>query len=57
LAERDEVSVDRLVAALVHERIADVERIQARGARGSLDALKEILSKVPDVPADAADQL
>jgi hypothetical protein len=57
LAERDEVSVDRLVTALILERIADLERVHERAARGSLDELKKILARVPDVPPDASDRL
>jgi hypothetical protein len=57
LASQDEVSVDRLVAALISESVGDWERAQTRADRGSLDNLREILSRVPDVPPDAADQM
>jgi hypothetical protein len=55
LADSDHVSVDKLVAALVKEGIADRSRLQARAARGSLEKLRRVLSKVSDTPADAAD--
>ena len=57
LAESDHVSVDRLVAALVNEGVGDWSRVQTRAARGSVEKLKRVLSKVSDVPADAADWL
>ncbi|HZD47253.1 MAG TPA: hypothetical protein VE178_00790 [Silvibacterium sp.] len=57
LAESDHVSVDRLVAALVNEGVGDWSRVQTRAARGSVEKLKRVLSKVSDVPADAADRL
>jgi len=57
LAESDHVSVARLVAALVNEGVGDWSRVQARAARGSLEKLKHVLSKVSDSPAGAADQL
>jgi hypothetical protein len=57
LAESDHVSVDRLVAALVNEGVGDWSRVQARAARGSVEKLKRILSKVSDAPAEAIDRL
>jgi hypothetical protein len=57
LAERDHVSVDRLVAALVSEHVGEWSRLQDRAARGSLDKLKRVLAKVSDSPAEAADRL
>ena len=57
LAERDHVSVDRLVAALVSEHVGEWSRLQERAAWGSLDKLKRVLAKVSDSPAEAADRL
>jgi hypothetical protein len=57
LAEADQVSVDRLVAALVNEGVGDWERVQARAGRGSLEKLKRVLAKVSDAPAEPADRL
>jgi len=57
LAELDHVSVDKLVAALVSESVGDWSRVQARAARGSVEKLKHVLSKVSDAPADPIDQL
>jgi hypothetical protein len=57
LAESDHVSVDRLVAALVNEGVGDWSRVQARAARGSIEKLKRVLSKVSDAPPESGDQL
>ncbi|MBV8115012.1 MAG: hypothetical protein JO300_09745 [Silvibacterium sp.] len=57
LAESDHVSVDRLVAALVSEGVEDWARVQARAARGSVQKLADVLSKVRDIPAETGDQL
>lgn len=50
MAESDHVSVDRLVAALVNESVADWSRVQARAERGSLEKLKHVLSKAAMLP-------
>jgi predicted CopG family antitoxin len=57
LAAKDQVSVDRLVTALVHERIGDWSRLQERAARGSVEKLKRVLAKVSDAPDEAVDRL
>jgi hypothetical protein len=57
LAAQDHVSVDRLVAAVVSEHVSDWSRAQKRASQGSLEKLKQVLAKVRDVPAEAADQL
>jgi hypothetical protein len=57
LAEADQVSVDRLVAALVNAGVGDWEKVQARAGRGSLEKLKSVLSKVNDAPPEPADRL
>ena len=57
LAAIDHISVDRLVAALVSERVGEWSRLQERAARGSVEKLKRVLAKVSDVPAEAADRL
>jgi hypothetical protein len=57
LAEADNVSVDRLVAAIVSERVGDWARLQARAARGSLEKFHQALSKVSDAPPDPIDSL
>lgn len=57
LAEADHVSVDRLVASIVNERVGDWAKLQARAAKGSHDKFRAVLSKVSDVPAEAMDRL
>ena len=57
LAESDHVSVDKLVAALVSERVGDWSRVKGRAERGSVEKLKRVLSKVSNGPADTVDQL
>ena len=57
LAEFDHVSVDRLVAAIVNERASEWSKLQARAARGSIEKLRCVLSKVSDNPPEALDRL
>jgi hypothetical protein len=57
LAEADQVSVDRLVAAIVNERASDWAKLQARAARGSLDKLHGVLAKVRDIAPEPSDRL
>jgi hypothetical protein len=57
LAEADHVSVDRLVAAIVNERASDWSKLQARAARGSLEKLRNVLSKVSNAEPESADRL
>jgi hypothetical protein len=56
-ADADHVSVDKLVAALVSERVGDWSRMQARASRGSLESLHRVLAKVGDAAPEAADRL
>jgi hypothetical protein len=57
LAERDHVSVDKLVAALVYEHATDWERLRERAERGSVDRLKGVLAKVSDSQPEPIDHL
>lgn len=57
LAEADHVSVDRWLAALVNEGAGDWARVQARARHGSMEKLKNVLSKVSDKPADPTDRI
>ena len=57
LAEQDQVSVDRLVAAVVNRHVGDWSKIRERAARGSVEKLKRVLAKVKDLPVEAADQV
>jgi len=57
MANTDQVSVDRLIVALVSEYVAEWTRLQSRASRGSLDKLKKVLDKVGDSPASPEDRL
>jgi predicted metalloprotease len=57
LTARDQVSVDRLVATLVNERVSEWAQVQARAERGSTEKLRSVISRVSDAPAAADDQL
>jgi predicted DNA-binding ribbon-helix-helix protein len=57
LAEADHVSVDRLVAAMVNERVSDWAKLRARAERGSVEKLRNVLAKVSDAAPEAMDRL
>jgi hypothetical protein len=57
LAERDNVSVDKFVAALVHEHAYEWERLRTRAERGSTDKLKAVLARVSDPEPEPFDGL
>ncbi|MGA2651985.1 MAG: hypothetical protein ABSF28_15745 [Terracidiphilus sp.] len=57
LAEADHVSVDRLVAAIVNERVRDWAKLRARAERSSVEKLRNVLAKVSDAPPEAVDRL
>ena len=57
LAARDQVSVDRLVAALLLAHAAEWQRLQARAERGTLSKLHAVLDKVTDSSPEPFDRL
>ncbi|HKO20841.1 MAG TPA: hypothetical protein VJU82_18350 [Acidobacteriaceae bacterium] len=57
MAALDHVSVDRLVATLVNEKVDDWFRVRARAGRGSLDKLASVLAKVQDTAPEPSDSL
>jgi predicted DNA-binding ribbon-helix-helix protein len=57
LAEHDQVSVDRLVAALVHEHAREWSRLRGRATRGSKEKLKSVLAKVSDSEPESGDRI
>ena len=57
LAERDQVSVDKLVAALLVAHAAEWKRLQARAEHGSLSQFHAVLDKVRDAQPEALDRL
>jgi hypothetical protein len=59
VSKDDNVSINQFIASAVTEKITALETenyLQTRAARGSRKAFSEILSKVPDAPADSADR-
>ena len=57
LAEQDEVSVDKLVAAVVNRHIGDWVKLRERATGGSQEDLRRVLAKVKDLPVEATEQL
>ena len=59
VSKDDNISINQFIASAVTEKITALETenyIQSRAARGSRKGFADILSKVPDVPADPNDQ-
>ena len=60
LAERDDISINQFIATAVAEKAAallTVEYLEARGQRANLNLVDRVLSRVPDVPPIAGDEL
>jgi hypothetical protein len=57
MAEQDQVSVDRLVAALLQEHAREWSRLRGRATAGSLEKLKAVLAKVSESQLEAFDRL
>ena len=60
LAAREGISINQLIASAVAEKMAALdteELLGARAARGTRRGFLAALAKVPDVPADAGDEL
>ena len=57
LAERDNVSVDRFIAALVHEHAIEWQQLQRRAHRGSMEKFKAVLAKIGDSQPEPHDHL
>lgn len=57
LADRDGVSVDQFLAKAAERLAANVEYLEERASRGSLEKLHAILDRVPHVPPDPGDEL
>jgi predicted transcriptional regulator len=58
LAEREDVSINSLIATALAEKMSalmTVEYLQARAARGTRAKFEDVLGKVRDVPSDADD--
>jgi hypothetical protein len=57
LASMENVSVDKLVTAIVSAEVRDSDWLRARAARGSMERFRQILDKVSDAPPDPLDAL
>jgi hypothetical protein len=60
LAERDDISINQFIATAVAEKAAallTVDYLEARGQRASTKLVDSVLSRVPDVPPTAGDEL
>ncbi len=57
LADRDHVSVDRMVAALVRDGVSEWSNLEARAMRGTLTKLESVLNKVGDGSPEPGDEL
>lgn len=57
LAERDSVSVDKLVSALLLEHAREWSHLRARAGSGSVERLKAVLAKVSESEPEAFDRL
>ncbi len=60
LAKRDDISINQFIATAVAEKAAallTVGYLEARGQRGNAKLMDRVLSKVPDVPPIAGDEL
>ena len=60
LAERDDISINQFIATAVAEKAAallTVDYLEARGRRANAKLVDRVLSRVPDVPPIAGDEL
>jgi len=60
LAERDDISINQFIATAVAEKAAallTVDYLEARGQRANTKLVERVLSRVPDVPPMAGDEL
>jgi hypothetical protein len=59
-AEKEQISIDGLVAIAISSQISawlTKDYLKERAERGSWDAFKRVLAKVPDVEPDEMDRL
>lgn len=60
LAEREGTSINQLIATALAEKISALDTVsylEERAERGSVEAFREILRKVPDAPPVPGDEL
>ena len=60
IAKRENVSINQIITIALAEKISAMlteEYLGERGKRGSRAAFERVLAKVPDVPAQDADEM
>jgi hypothetical protein len=57
VAEREQISVERVVYSALAEQLKALERLEERAARSSEDRFRTALAKIPDVEPREDDRL
>jgi hypothetical protein len=57
VAEREQISVERVVYSALAEQMNALERLEERAARSSEDRFRTALAKIPDVEPPEYDRL
>jgi len=57
VAERERISVERVVYSALAEQLNALERLEDRAARSSEDTFRTALAKIPDVEPPEYDRL
>jgi flagellar motor switch protein FliM len=57
VAEREQISVQRVVYSALAEQLNALDRLEERAARSSEDRFRAALAKIPDVEAADCDRL
>lgn len=57
VAEREHISVERVVYSALAEQLNALERLEERAARSSEDRFRAALAKIPDVEPPEYDRL
>jgi len=57
VAEREQISVERVVYSALAEQLNALERLEERAARSSEDKFRAALAKIPDVEPPEYDRL
>ena len=57
LAEREHISVERVVYSALAEQLSALDRLEERAARSSEDRFRAALAKIPDVEPPEYDRL
>ena len=57
VAEREQISVERVVYSALAEQLNALERLEERAARSSEDRFRAALAKIPDVEPPEYDRL